>query len=182
MSEAPSFSRMIDLSAVPATGVEQRIEASAAERAVLAEEFDLLGIDSLAADVAVVPWQGDGFTVTGHVTAQITQRCVVSLVPVEQTIDEPFEVHLVPAGSRLAAAVGKPERDIVVQVSAEEPPEVFSGHMVDLGSIVTEHFALAIDPYPRAPGAELPSEGEAGGPGRSESPFAVLAKLKKQGG
>ena len=182
MSEAAQFARMIDVSALPAGGVERRIEASAEERTALAEEFGLLGVDSLAADLAVTPWQSDGFAITGRIIAAIRQSCVVSLVPVDQAIDEQFEVHFIPAGSRLAAVEGKPGRDVVVQVSDEEPPEVFSGHAIDVGPIVKEHFALAIDPYPRAPGAELPLDWEAGGPERSESPFAVLAKLKKQGG
>jgi uncharacterized metal-binding protein YceD (DUF177 family) len=69
-----------------------------------------------------------------------------------------------------------------VQVSEDEPPEVFTGKSFDLGPVVTEHFALAIDPYPRAPGAELPTDPDAGAANQSESPFAVLAKLKKQGG
>ena len=30
--------------------------------------------------------------------------------------------------------------------------------MLDLGAIAVEHFLLAIDPYPRAPGAELPAD------------------------
>jgi len=181
MREAALFSRLVDVSAVSATGVERRIEASEEERAALATEFDLLGIDSLVADVAIVPWQGEGLAVTGRVAAAIRQSCVVSLVPVEQAVDQQFEVHFVPAGSRLAATL-KAGRDMVVQVSEDEPPEVFSGHAIDVGSIVKEHFALAIDPYPRAPGAQLPAAPVTARPERSGSPFEVLAKLKKRGG
>ncbi len=182
MSKVAQVSRVIDVGALPAGGAERRIEASTEECAALANEFGLLGVDSLAAEFAVTPWQSDGFAIAGRIVAAIRQSCVVSLVPVDQSIDEPFEVHFVPAGSRLAATASKPGRDVLVQVSDEEPPEVFSGHAIDIGPIVKEHFALAIDPYPRAPGAELPPDGEAGRPERSESPFAVLAKLKKQGG
>jgi uncharacterized metal-binding protein YceD (DUF177 family) len=182
MSEPALFSRAIDVSAVPAGGAQWRIEASEEERAALAAAFGLLGVDALAADIAIAPWRGDGFAISGRVTAAIRQSCVVSLVPVEQKIDEPFEVHFVPAGSPLAAPSGKPAREVVVQVGADDPPEVFSGKTIDVGSIVAEHFSLAIDPYPRAPDAELPSTVVEGGPERSESPFAVLAKMKKQGG
>jgi hypothetical protein len=38
---------------------------------------------------------------------------------------------------------------------------------------------LAIDPYPRAPGAEIPDTGE-GSSDSPESPFAVLAKFKEK--
>jgi uncharacterized metal-binding protein YceD (DUF177 family) len=178
-----AFSRTIDVNVVPADGLERHIEATADERVAVAEAFGLLGIESLAADVAIVPWRGEGFAVTGRVVARITQRCVVSLAPVEQAIDEPFEVYFVPAGSRLAAALARPEREVAVQVWGAEPPEVFPGRSIDIGAVAEEHFALAIDPYPRAPGAELPAPpDEPGGPKRPESPFAVLEKLKRQGG
>jgi hypothetical protein len=46
---------------------------------------------------------------------------------------------------------------------------------------VAEQLALALDPYPRAPGAVLPEAAEAGTPGeaKAESPFAVLESLKR---
>jgi uncharacterized metal-binding protein YceD (DUF177 family) len=183
MSGAARSSRIVDASAVPDDGVERHLEWNAEERSALAKEFDLLGIDSLAADVAIVPWRGDGFAVAGRVRAVITQSCVVSLVPVEQTIDEPFEVHFVREDSRLAAAI-KPGRDIIVQVSDEEPPEVFSGRSIDVGSVVVEHLAVSIDPFPRAPGAEMPAEFRESErrTDKSESPFAVLEKLKNRDG
>jgi hypothetical protein len=54
-----------------------------------------------------------------------------------------------------------------------------TGPTLDLGPIVMEHFVLAIDPYPRAPGAELPDGGE-GAADSPDSPFAVLARLKEK--
>ena len=51
---------------------------------------------------------------------------------------------------------------------------------IDLGAIATEFLILAIDPYPRKPGAvfQSPSAGEP-----AAHPFAALAALKKgQGG
>jgi hypothetical protein len=48
--------------------------------------------------------------------------------------------------------------------------------VVDLGEAVAEQLALALDPYPRAPGAELPPEAvdpEAGA-------FGALAALRRK--
>jgi hypothetical protein len=71
----------------------------------------------------------------------------------------------------------KPHVEVVVDPSAPDPPEVLTGPTLDVGAVVEEAFVLAIDPYPRAPGAALPREAvdPAGGP---ESPFAALATLK----
>jgi hypothetical protein len=59
--------------------------------------------------------------------------------------------------------------------------------VADLGEAVAEQLALALDPYPRAPGAELPAEaaeagseeGEATAPGPA-APFAALAGLRRR--
>jgi hypothetical protein len=47
---------------------------------------------------------------------------------------------------------------------------------VDMGEALAQQLSLALDPYPRAPGAELPAEATDGG---AHGPFAALAKLKR---
>jgi hypothetical protein len=49
------------------------------------------------------------------------------------------------------------------------------GGRIDLGALATEFLMLAIDPYPRKPGATF--EAPAADPGGH--PFAALAALKK---
>jgi hypothetical protein len=50
----------------------------------------------------------------------------------------------------------------VIDPLADEP-EPLEGDRIDLGEIVAEELALAIDPYPRAPGAELAAAAPAAG-------------------
>ncbi len=57
---------------------------------------------------------------------------------------------------------------------ADDPPDVLEGDKIDLGAYVVEDLSLAIDPFPRKPGAAF----EAPDTGAEISPFAVLAKLK----
>ena len=64
--------------------------------------------------------------------------------------------------------------------------------MIDVGKAIAEHLALALDPYPRAPGAELSAldlapggaEGAKEGGDTDEefvqSPFKELAKLRRK--
>jgi hypothetical protein len=59
-----------------------------------------------------------------------------------------------------------------------DQPEVVASPAIDLGGTVLEHFSLALDPYPRAPGAKLPAEPEIGVDEPVQSPFAALAGLK----
>lgn len=147
---------------------EERIavEATAEERAALAEELDLLSLDSLTAEVTVKPWRIDGVMVAGTVQGTVSQACVVTLEPVTSAVEETFEVRLHPDAAESA--------DVEVDPDAEDPPERLEGGTVDIGAIVLEHFALGIDPYPRAPGAAWePDEVE-----EEPSPFAALAALK----
>jgi uncharacterized metal-binding protein YceD (DUF177 family) len=60
---------------------------------------------------------------------------------------------------------------------------MFEGDSIDVWPFVLEMLMLAIDPFPRAPGAELPGA-EADAPeaadSAGDSPFAVLRGLKQQ--
>jgi hypothetical protein len=59
-----------------------------------------------------------------------------------------------------------------------EPPDLIVDGQIDFGAVVVEFLALALDPYPRKPGAAF-----AGGdpePVR-QSPFEALRDLKLKG-
>jgi uncharacterized metal-binding protein YceD (DUF177 family) len=148
------------------------IAASAEERSELAAEYGLQLVKGLTASVDVTPVSG-GVDVSGRVVADVVQTCVVSLVPVEEHIDETFSVRYLREPQRVPEA----GEEVVLDAEMSDPPELLEGPTVDVGALVEEHFALALNPYPRAPGAALPSD-SAGSPSeRGTSPFAVLAKL-----
>lgn len=142
------------------------VEATPEERTALAEALDLLSLDSLTAEVTVKPWRVDGVKVSGTVRGAVTQACVVTLEPVTSAVEETFEMRLHPDAT--------PDPEVEVDPAAEDPPELLEGDTVDIGAIVFEHFALGIDPYPRAPGAVWEAEEVEEEP----SPFAALAALK----
>lgn len=160
----------------PAAGVE--IVASEAERAALAAENGLVGVDALTVTATLTPGAKGSVTVDGRVVADIVQTCVVSLDPVSQHIDEPFSVRFV----REAPPPPKPGAEVVFDAGEPDPPEILDGPTVDVAALAEEYFVLAIDPYPRAPGVALSPE-LAGDPDEgSESPFAALAGLHKPPG
>jgi uncharacterized metal-binding protein YceD (DUF177 family) len=178
MTEKPPLSRPLDLVLVTDNGIERRIVADPAEKERLASEIGLLELRSLVADVRLTSGRGGAIDLDGRINAEIVQACVVSLVPVEQTIDEPFSLRFVRADSRQAPPPPKAGAEIMIDPAAPDPPDVLTGAVLDLGPIVVEHFVLAIDPYPRAPGAALPAAiDEEPAPG-ADSPFAALAALR----
>lgn len=165
---APEFSRpeRIDTIGEPRTVA---VEADEGERAALARRFDLIGIDRLAGDFTVRR-EATGIAVAGRVTAALIQACSVTGDPLRATVDEPVALLFVAAGGEGAEDVelGDGEIDVIP----------YEGGAIDLGETAAETMALALDPFPRGPGAAAAlkaagviSEEEAG-------PFGALAALK----
>jgi uncharacterized metal-binding protein YceD (DUF177 family) len=174
MSEQAILSHPYDTARLPAPGAGVTIEAGPAECAALAEAYDLLAVDALSATATLTPAAGKMVTVAGRVVANIVQSCVVSLEPVPQHIDETFQIRFVPAESAETPSAAEAAREVAIDPAAPDPPEVMEGTTIDLGALVEEVFVLAIDPYPRAPGAELPADAGDEPASEEESPFAVL--------
>lgn len=177
MKEKPFFSRPIETGSIGEGGILEHIEATPAERAIIAANHSLISVDSLVADLDVRRSGGGLIVIDGRIRAEVVHTCVVSLEPAPQSIDEPMHLTLAPAGSREAPPEPKPGAEVMVDPDLDQP-EVFAGPSIDLGRIVLEHFTLALDPYPRAPGARLPAEVAEVPEEPAESPFAALAGLK----
>jgi uncharacterized metal-binding protein YceD (DUF177 family) len=160
---SPEFSRPQRIDALPPAGLDRRVEGQAAELEALARRMQVPAIESLACDWHLAPVSRDRVIAQGRLSARLTQVCVVTLDEFATTVDEEFTVHFVPAG--------KEQED----EDPESPDELpYEGAMIDLGEAAAEQLGLALDPYPRKPGAELPQT-EMG----EEHPFASLRKLKK---
>jgi hypothetical protein len=64
----------------------------------------------------------------------------------------------------------------LVDPDAPDPPELLVGNTLDVGEAIAEHLALALEPYPRAPGAEFQilAEAEPVEAEKRPNPFAIL--------
>jgi uncharacterized metal-binding protein YceD (DUF177 family) len=141
----PELHRPVRLSRIAADGLEVTVEANQTEREALALRMLLPAIPALRCRFALAP-EGRGIIVaTGRLEALVVQTCVVSLEDFEAPVTEDFTVHFVPAGT---------EDDDPDPESIDEIP--YEGDMIDLGEASAEQLALALDPYPRRPGAVLP--------------------------
>ena len=165
------FSRPLDVTRVPPQGCTETIAAEPQECAALAERFGLPAIHSLKAELKISRWRGEGLKFKGHLKADIEQTCVVSLEAFRSTLEDRFESYFLPAGS-----IGGAD-EATIEESDAEP---FENGIIDMGEVVAEAMALAIDPYPKKPGVtfadrlESEPEGEA-----SRNPFAGLSRLKE---
>ena len=162
------FSRLAETDNLPATGSVHEIAAEPAERAALAERFSLLALDRLEARVRLTPLAGDLVRLDAELTADVVQECVVTLEPIATRVEDHFT--LLYGGTEEAAQV--------VLSGEAELVEPLSDGAIDIGEAVAQQLSLALDPFPRAPGAEAPAPEPGDDP--PASPFAALAKLKKR--
>ena len=176
-SELP---RTVDCRSLEEAPRHLSIEATAGERAAIADRLDLLALDSLEAELTLERRPGRRVAVTGAVKADVRQACVVTLEPVAAMVEGPFSILYCP-GAAADADADRP--DVVLALEDDDWPEPLIDNRIDVGEAIVQHLALALDPYPRAPGVALTGyqDDEPGGGGQSAgaNPFRDLAKLKK---
>jgi uncharacterized metal-binding protein YceD (DUF177 family) len=169
-SDSQEFSRFIEADSVGAKPIERQISANAEERAALARRFDLQAVDRLEADFTLRRAGNGVIHINGAVRGEVVQSCVVTLEPVPARIDEEFAADF-------AAEPERPAEDEDIDFEAADPPEAIRNGHIDLGELAAEHLFLALDPYPRAPGAQLPQGSEPAEPEeRPVNPFSILKK------
>jgi uncharacterized metal-binding protein YceD (DUF177 family) len=158
------LSRPIDLSKVGAGGLRIEVTTRETEREALALRMGIPAVHALTCSYLITRDPGgETFTAHGTLTGRVTRVCVVSAEDFVTPIEDVFTIRFVPEGTEQE----DPDPD-----DDDEIP--FSGTVIDLGEVTSEQLALALDPYPRMPGA-VPPEVEDDG---SSSPFAALRRGK----
>ena len=174
-SAVVELSRRVGVDEVVADGGRtMTVHTDEQERAALARRFGLIGIEALMAEVRLWPTPIGALDVRLRLSAAVNQRCVVTLEPVAETLDEAFTVRF----SRDAGA------DHGGDDGARDEPlvEAWPGAELDVGELVAQHLALALNPYPRAPGATAREAVQVAGNGPDNgakaSPFAALQQIR----
>ncbi len=179
----PILSLPVIVARIKSLGENVKGEADPAQCAELADRLGILTVKSYAIEARVLPFKKTGARIEGRVRGEVEQECVVTLKPVTEAIDEPFNLMLVPQGSPFARKSNDDPAggELIVDPEGEDPPEEFEGEEIDVGAYAEEFFALALDDYPRAPDVDFADHIEdQGGPDSDENPFAALAGLKDQ--
>lgn len=160
------FSEVVRINEIGA-GLTRHLVPDDAARARIVKALDLATLASLEADVSILPSR-TGWTLSGQVTAVAEQVCGITLEPLPVQIDERFSIDLI------EASVREPD-EVEVEVSLDDDaPDVIEDGRIDLGQYAVEQFSLALDPFPRKPGAEFVQPDEPA----EISPFAVLKAFK----
>jgi uncharacterized metal-binding protein YceD (DUF177 family) len=174
------FSRMVDVAEEVNAPLHLAVEADAMERAGLAARFGLVSVNALTASAVLQPLD-EGIVLRVEWRAEVVQSCVVTLAPVEAHLEGDFDLIYMSEGGPSSI---KGRRDLRLSLGDPDPPEPLIDGRIDVGEALAEHLGLALDPYPRVPGAEWAVEAEGDGGALdepSETPFAVLASMRTKG-
>lgn len=174
-----TFTRVLALQDIRTEKQHYELAASADDRAIIADRLDLLALDHFTAEVSIF-FARKAFVVTGHFKALLDQKCVVTLDAVPAVVEEKFELELV--------SVEEADRRDAEELYADpETPDydAYEGGEIDLGEIVIQSLAVALEPYPRKDDIDIQSLAREGleidgEPLKKKSPFAALEALKNK--
>ena len=182
-SVAP-FAASFDLGTVRDRIVEVSLAPGPAERAAIAHWLGIESVDTLKAVIQLSRGGVDEYAYRGHFEADVVQACVITLAPVPSHLSgeilRRFKVLPRPSTRRRKPAIEPPPAvPVIIDLAAadEDGPELLDQSVLDLAAPLLEELSLALDPYPKAPGAAFEVPPEPLTP--ADNPFAVLEKLKR---
>lgn len=161
----PELHRPVAIERVGPAGLDVTVEANAAECAALAVRMQLPAVLALTCTFRLERDTNGDLLAHGHLHARVVQTCIVSLEDFATSVEERFTVCCVPEGEE----------------SEDDDPEsldeiTYADGVLDLGEAAAEQLALALDPYPRAPDAEMPAMSQE----PEAHPFAALEPLRRR--
>jgi len=170
MSDFP-ISQNFELGRLSQAGDAVVIAPSKDDLARIAEWADVDAVETFRAAVDLKKVTPTRFAIDAVLDADIVQSCVVTLEPVKSHIARTFHRDLFLTQTKPAMG------EIDLAPVDEDGREEIASLRYDLAVPVLEELALAIDPYPRAPGVEFEPPPDDDQP---EHPFAALKALKKE--
>lgn len=162
-------------------GTQVAVIATGEALARIAKALGLASLESLEARYELSR-NGERVKLEGEIAAELHQTCIVTLDSFPVSLKVPVRLDFAPEAEVLAAAEREQSRDehgeidLEILLNEADPPEPIVDGVIDLGAVTVEFLSLSLDPYPRKPGASFDPD-LAGA--KEESPFAVLAKLKR---
>lgn len=160
------YSHMVEIAHLH-TPLALRLVPDEAGCAAIAQFAGLEAVRTFAAALDVVPMADGSVRVSGRLEADVRPVCVLTLEAFDEHVETPIEADFASAdvAAKLARAAEAAEDE-----NFEPPDEILDGR-IDLGALAVEFLILALDPYPRKPGASF-------APVQNAEPVSLFEKLK----
>ncbi|MDD9797674.1 MAG: YceD family protein [Alphaproteobacteria bacterium] len=196
------FSRIVKAANVPPHGLHVTETANVEECQALAERYMIEAVKHFEVAADIRQWRKQGLHVKALIKADIIQTCIVTLEAMENSIEERFEVFMLPE-NMLASYLTKANKASKADKAGKaeliedlDMPDLLVDGQCDIGELAAQYLSLALDPYPRKQGAQSAyldsmtedndamtednrEQAESGAQDKSH-PFAMLAKLKRK--
>jgi hypothetical protein len=165
----------VNVAQIPEGGLHRELEADVAVREAMADLAGLREISSARASFDLTLDRRGRVHVAGAVRARIGQTCVVTLDPIDNEIDETVDMMFAPS-EQIPQLADRADEAFAGEAEIPDAPEPIVDGVIDLGRLATDVLLLAIDPYPRKPGAVF--EPDVATPDPEDHPFAALKALQ----
>ena len=143
-----------------------KLSTEPSDHQALTERFGWVSVDHLSSELRIQKVARDCWDVTGHITGQIVQNCIVTGLPVSENIDFQIEERYV--------RVSDQADQVEVGLDGVEP---IKNGAIDIGELAVQSLCLAATAWPRVGDApDCYSVGEQ----ETDHPFAVLSSLKRR--
>ena len=158
---------------IPEAGLTVERSATREECEAVARALELVACRSLTARYIVAPKGGGHIHASGTVEAEVEQTCVVTLEPLVNRVADSFSVDYWPE-----TEMPEPSAGGAVDMRDEPDLEPIVAGRIEIGRVIFEAVAGAIDLFPRKPGVTFEPSTTTPEGGGSDSPFAALAKMR----
>ncbi len=163
---------------ISAQGKIVQLEPNQTEKKALAKRLGIVALDDLKVKVKLSRENAHIVHVEGHLDARVTQKCVVSLEPIETDISEDFEAWFADESRAVNfkkaqhEAQNKKELMELPMLEEADDPEPMENGMIELGDLSAQYLSLSIPAYPQKEGVAYQN------PEPEEAPKADKTHLK----
>ena len=155
----------------------------------IADRLGLVALKNLTADLRLTREQGNLVVhITGQLQADIEQRCVVTLDPIETHVEDEFEAWYADPDQAIPLNKIMRQKELAEEYGSEAPileeqddPEPIIDGKINVAELVVQYLSLSINPYPHAEHADFENkekEAHESANDRPENPFAALKDWK----
>jgi hypothetical protein len=177
-NEIPTYT--VNVTRLPKLGNTIKLAPDDRDIQTITAHLGVESIQELSAQLVFRPWAKDGVKVEGNVNASLHTQCPVTLDPVKQIIRASIQAKFAPSTSKLAKPQLNGDSEIVLDVDADDIPDIYEGEHLDAWAIALEYLLLEVDFFARREGARFVHSNPSDSSQEEEtSPFAMLGSLKK---
>ncbi|MEM6781406.1 MAG: hypothetical protein AAF569_06040 [Pseudomonadota bacterium] len=158
-ASSPEWSYRIDADDINDKPQSFYLSADEQECKDIARRLNVDSIERLEATLNISREAAGQIYVEGSLKSKVIQKCVVSMDPVEDWIEEEFDAWFADKEQTVSFVEAKKNRETKkghaeVEITEEhEDPEPLHDGFIEAGELVTQYLSLAINPYPHAEGA-----------------------------